>query len=72
MKATLTVRIPDEIKEELEKISVEEKKPVSDLVRKSLELYVTIRQFRNLRKKALPFAEAQGLLGDEDIFKIVS
>ena len=69
---TLTVRVSNEIKNELEKISAEEEKPVSDLVRESIERYVAIRHFRNLRKKVLPFAEAQGLLTDEDIFKPLS
>ena len=72
MKATLTIRIPGEVKKELERISAVEKKAVSDLVRESIEHYVAILQFRNLRKKVLPFAEAQGLLTDEDIFKLVS
>ena len=42
MKATLTVRIPGEVKKELERISAAEKKAVSDLVRESIEHYVAI------------------------------
>jgi predicted transcriptional regulator len=72
MKATLTVRLDEEVKNQLEKISAAEKRPVSDLVRESVEHYVAIHQFRNLRKKVLPFAESQGLLTDEDIFKLIS
>ncbi len=69
---TLTIRIPDDLREELLRISNSESKPLSDLVRESLVRYVSIYRFRNLRKKALPFAEAQGLLTDEDIFKAIS
>ena len=29
-------------------------------------------RFRELRRKALPFAEAQGLVTDEDVFQAVS
>ena len=72
MRQTLTVRIPDKLREELKKISLEEAKPVSDLVRESLERYIAIRKFRAIRNKVLPFAESQGLLTDEDIFNLIS
>lgn len=65
---TITVRISDELKAELQKISDSEHKPVSDLVRESVRRYVNVEQFRRLRRKTLPFAEAQGLITDEDIF----
>ena len=35
----------------------------------SLRRYIAVERFRGVRKKILPFAEAQGLLTDEDIFK---
>ncbi len=72
MKQTLTIRIPDELRKEILKISDSEAKPVSDLVRESLQRYISIYKFRQLRKSVLPFAEAQGLLTDEDIFKLIS
>ena len=72
MKQTLTIRIPDDLREELQKISNSEAKPVSDLVREYLLRYVSIYKFRQLRKRILPFAEAQGYLTDEDIFKNIS
>jgi len=72
MRQTLTVRIPDELRKELKKISKEESKPVSDLVRESLKKYIAIRKFRRLRNKVLPFAESQGILTDEDVFKLIS
>jgi hypothetical protein len=33
---------------------------------------VAVARFRELRSKTLPFAEAQGLLADEDVFEAVS
>ena len=69
MSTTITIRLPDDLRSELEKISEAEDKPLSDIVRASLRRYVAIQQFRQLRKKVLPFAESQGLLTDEDIFK---
>ena len=72
MNQTLTIRIPKELKKELEEISKIENKPVSDLVRDSLRRYIAIQRFRQLRNIVLPFAEAQGILTDEDVFKLIS
>ena len=68
----LTVRLPEELRDELEKVSVEQHKPVSDIVRESIRRYVAIERFRALRRKALPFAESQGYLTDEDVFRKIS
>ncbi len=69
---TLTIRLPESLKKDLDKISRAENKAVSDIVRESLRRYVAIERFRAVRKKVLPFAEAQGLLTDEDVFKALS
>ena len=69
---TLTIRLPDELRDHLHKLSEEQNKPVSDIVRESIRRYVAVERFRALRKKVLPFAEAQGFLTDEDIFKEIS
>ena len=68
MDKIITFRVPQDLNNDLQKISKEEDKPVSNLVRESLRRYVQIYRFRKLREKVLPFAEAQGLLTDEDIF----
>lgn len=72
MGKSLTIRIPDKLEKQLELISRKEHVSVSDLVRKSLERFLTIRRFRQLRAYTLPFAEAQGFLTDEEIFKKIS
>ncbi len=69
---TLTIRLPQALKTELDEISKDENKAVSDIVRESLRRYVAIEKFRSVRRKILPFAEAQGLLTDDDIFKALS
>ncbi len=68
---TLTIRLPEDLKDDLQKLSEEKRKPVSDIVRESIRRYVAIEKFRALRKRALPFAEAQGFLTDEDVFKVL-
>jgi len=72
MRQTLTIRLPDDLRKELQKISKEESKPMSDLVRESLQRYIAIYKFRRLRNKVLPFAESQGILTDEDVFDVIS
>ena len=69
---TLTIRIPDELRADLQEISSRQSVPVSDLVRESIRRYVAVERFRALRKRTLPFAEAQGLLTDEDVFRAIS
>jgi predicted transcriptional regulator len=69
---TLTIRLPENLRSELDKISRDENKPVSDVARESLRRYVTAKRFQAVRRKILPFAEAQGLLTDEDVFKALS
>jgi len=69
---TLTIRVPDDLRADLQKISREQNKSVSDVVRESIRRYVAVERFRALRRKVLPFAGAQGFLTDEDIFKAIS
>jgi predicted transcriptional regulator len=69
---TITIRLPDDLRSDLQQISQKQHKPVSDVVRESIRRYVAIEKFRALRKKVLPFAEAQGFMTDEDVFKAIS
>ncbi|MDY6952979.1 MAG: ribbon-helix-helix protein, CopG family [Thermodesulfobacteriota bacterium] len=69
---TITVRLPNELKSDLQKLSQAQNKPVSDIVRESIRRYVAVEKFRALRKRVLPFAEAQGFLTDEDVFRAIS
>ena len=72
MNQTLTIRIPDDLRKGLQELSKNENKPVSDIVRESLKRYLAIHRFRQLRNITLPFAEAQGILSDEDVFRMIS
>jgi mRNA-degrading endonuclease RelE of RelBE toxin-antitoxin system len=69
MTETLTVRIPESMRIELAELSKEQKKPVSDLVRESLQKFIAIQRFRRLRNIVTPFAEARGIFTDEDVFR---
>ena len=70
--STMTVRIPDDLKQQLDELSRQLKRPTSELVRESLRRYIVTEQLRAIRRNTVPLAEAQGYLTDEDIFKEVS
>ena len=72
MDTTLTIRLPEELKHTLQSLCKAENKALSDLVRESLNNYLTVKRFRSLRKKALPFAEAAGYLTDDDVFELLT
>lgn len=72
MKQTLTIRIPPELRGDLQDLSRLEDKPVSEIVRESLRRYIAIHRFRQLRRRTLPFAEAEGILTDEEVFDLIS
>ena len=69
---TFTIRLPDDLRADLQRLSQEQSKPISDIVRESIRRYIAVERFRALRRKVLPFAEAQGFLTDEDVFKAIS
>ena len=44
----------------------------SDVLRQSLEDFLFVRRFRQLRQRMMAAAQAQGIFTDEDVFKRVS
>lgn len=69
---TLTIRLDPKLDKELARIAKRTGKTKSEIAREALARQIAVARFRELRAKTLPFAEAQGLLTDEDIFRIVS
>lgn len=72
MENTITVRLPKKLEKELDSIVKAEKTSRSEIIREAIARYVALKRFQKLRKKVLPFSEAEGLLTDEDIFKAIS
>jgi len=68
----LTIRIPEPLKKQLQDYCAKQNLPLSDVVRDALRRHLAVERFQALRRKMLPFAEAQGILTDEDVFRIVS
>ncbi len=72
MRETVSISLPQDVKEELDEAVAEEGVSRSDLVRQALRDFLFVRQFRRLRQELIPHAEAQGIYSDEDVFKRVS
>lgn len=72
MPDTITIRLPEKLQKELDIVTKSEKTSRSEIIREAIARYLAVRRFKQLRKQVLPFAEAEGLLTDEDIFKAVS
>jgi predicted transcriptional regulator len=69
---TLTIRLDAKLDKALERVAKRTGRTKSEIAREALRRQVAVACFRELRKKTLPFAEAQGLLTDEDIFRLSS
>lgn len=72
MRGTITIRLPEKLQRDLDRVIKAEKTSKSDVIRDAIEHYIALKRFQQLRKKVLPFAEAEGLVTDEDIFKAIS
>lgn len=72
MRESISISLPKDLRKELDRLTKAEGASRSDLVRAALREYIFIRRFRALRQRLMPYAEAQGLYTDEDIFRVVS
>ena len=72
MQETITVTLPVEIKPALDNAARKEGISLNELVTKAIEEYLFVRQFRLLRERMVPEAQAQGIYSDQDVFERVS
>ncbi len=72
METTLSIRIDKELEQLLEQAAQKTGRSKSVLVREALRRQLSIELFRQIRNRILPFAESQGLLTDEDIWREIS
>ncbi len=70
--STLTIRLDKNLDNLLAKASRKSGKNRSEIAREALRRQLRLEQFEEIRKRVMPFAEARGLLTDEDIFSRVS
>jgi predicted transcriptional regulator len=69
---TLTIRLDPKLDKALDRIAKRTGRTKSEIARDALRRQVAVARFRELRSRILPFAEAQGLVADEDVFRAVS
>ena len=69
---TLTIRLDEKLERALERLAKTTGRSKSELAREALKRQIAVARFRELRRRTLPYAEAQGLLTDEDVFKALS
>lgn len=72
MRQAVTVSLPEELAQELDKLARQEKISRSDLIRESVQNYLFVRKFRALRSRLMVKAQAQGTYTDQDVFDRVS
>jgi predicted transcriptional regulator len=70
--AALTIRLDPALERQLRRLAHSTGRSRSDLARDALRRQLAIAQFDELRRQALPLAEARGYLTDEDVFRDVS
>jgi predicted transcriptional regulator len=69
---TLKIRLSRKLDRALTRIARQTGRRKSAVARDLLKRHVGAVRFRELRAMTRPFAEAQGLLSDEDVFRIIS
>lgn len=72
MKAAVTIRLDEELERRLEEAVERSGKSRSEIVREALRRQLALMRFEQLRERIMPFAEAEGYLTDEDVFRAVS
>ncbi len=70
--AAVTIRLDSQLEELLDEVCRQTGQSRSEVVRDALRRQLTLRLFEEARRKAIPFAEAQGIYTDEDVFKLMS
>ena len=69
----ISLTLPDEVEAQVDALSSADGVSKSELVRRAVEAYVFVRQFRSLRAEAMRQLAERGIrLTDEDVFGMVS
>ncbi len=71
-KSLITIRLDQALERQLARAARRSGQSRSELVRDALRRQLALAQLDDLRRRAMPLAEARGYLTDEDIFRDVS
>jgi len=70
--SSLTIRLDRELERQLARLAKRSGRSRSEIARDALRRQLAVLQFEDVRNRVMPFAEARGLLTDEDVFKAIS
>jgi predicted transcriptional regulator len=70
--STLSIRLDKDLEKLLSKASKQTGRSRSEVAREALRRQLRLTQFETIRRRMIPFAEARGILTDEDVFSRVS
>lgn len=70
--STVTIRLDPELEKELDRAAERSSRSRSDVVRDALRRQLVLTRSEDLRRRIMPFAEAQGYMTDENIFRDMS
>ncbi len=70
--SAITIRLDPSLEDMLDRVCRETGRSRSDVVRDALRRQLTLELFEEARRQLIPFAEAQGIFTDEDVFRLVS
>ena len=71
-RCSLTIRLEDDLDQELEAACAETGRSRGEIVRDALRRQLQLMRFERLRRQSLPFGEAAGWLTDDDVFTAIS
>lgn len=71
-RTTLTIRLDVDLQRMLARESRRLRRTRSEVAREALRRQLRLLQFESVRARVMPFAEARGLLTDEDVFERLS
>jgi len=72
MAESISVSLPEDVQQELEKITREEGVPKGELIEKALKQHLFLRRLRLLRERMAAKAQSQGISTDQDVFDRIS
>lgn len=70
--SAITIRLDPDLERRLARAARRSGRTRSEFVRDALRRQLAVAQVEDLRRRIMPFAEAQGYLTDEDVFRDVS
>lgn len=69
---SLTIRLDEDLEQELQAVCAETGRSRGEIVRDALRRQLQLMRFERLRRQAVPFGEAAGWLTDDDVFAAIS